>query len=129
MTTTSKPTTIGPGPQPSRACRWWASTGPTGGEHEPGELLLHRGDGGGDARLATLHQELTAYPGGTDEDPGPGAVVVPLRLRVPGGELALFSPAAHVTTAASDVTVDELAVETFHPADAATADALRRLTT
>ncbi|MGD9991001.1 helix-turn-helix domain-containing protein [Pseudonocardia sp.] len=89
--------------------------------------VRRRADRTGDARLAALHAELAAYPGGTDEAPGAGAVVVPLRLRVAGAELALFSLAAHVTTAA-DVTVEELAVETFHPADAATAAALRGLT-
>ncbi len=50
--------------------------------------------------------------------------MLPLRLRVDDRELALFSIEAHVGTA-TDVTVDELSIETFYPADAATADYLR----
>jgi hypothetical protein len=41
--------------------------------------------------------------------------------------MALFSFASHVQTAA-DVTVDELTIESFYPADDATAAALRRAT-
>ncbi|AEA24944.1 helix-turn-helix domain-containing protein [Pseudonocardia benzenivorans] len=90
--------------------------------------VRRRAERTGDPALGALLDELTGYGGGTAEEPGPGAVVVPLRLRTADGELALFSLAAHVTTAA-DVTVEELVVETFHPADAATAAALRRLGT
>jgi hypothetical protein len=52
--------------------------------------------------------------------------VVPLRLRAPdgGGELRLFSTIATFGTAL-DVTVAELAIEAFFPADAHTAAALR----
>jgi hypothetical protein len=53
--------------------------------------------------------------------------VLPLRLRVADRELALFSIEAHVGTA-TDVTVDELSIETFYPADAATAEYLRTQT-
>jgi len=49
--------------------------------------------------------------------------VLPLRYRHGERELALFSISAVVATA-TDVTVDELAVESFYPADAATAAAL-----
>jgi transcriptional regulator with XRE-family HTH domain len=79
----------------------------------------------GDRRLADLEEELRGYPGGVDDEPEPVAVVLPLRLRLDGRELALFSIEARVATPA-DVTVDELSVETFYPADAATADYLRR---
>ena len=41
-----------------------------------------------------------------------------------GGELSFFSSTAHVGTAV-DVTVAELAIEAFYPADPATAEALR----
>ena len=50
-------------------------------------------------------------------------VVLPLRLASPAGELSFFSIAAHVGTA-TDVTVDELTLEAFYPADRATALAL-----
>ena len=51
-------------------------------------------------------------------------VVLPLRYRYGNSELALFSVSATVGTA-TDVTVEELAIESFYPADAATAAALR----
>ena len=52
-------------------------------------------------------------------------VVLPLRYLHEGRELAFFSIFAHVGTA-TDVTVEELAVEAFYPADRATADFLHR---
>jgi transcriptional regulator with XRE-family HTH domain len=78
----------------------------------------------GDQRLADLEEELRGYPGGAAEAPTSSAVVLPLRLRVDARELALFSIEARVGTA-TDVTVEELSIETFYPADAATADHLR----
>ncbi|TQS42511.1 helix-turn-helix domain-containing protein [Cryptosporangium phraense] len=80
----------------------------------------------GDAKLAALHEELVAYPGGTGPALAPTDVVLPLRLRHEGGELSFFSIAATVETAA-DVTVDELVIESFFPADAGTAERLREL--
>ncbi len=79
----------------------------------------------GDSRLATLEDELRTYPAADDAStPHPSDVVLPLRLRVDNGELALFSIEARVGTAA-DVTLDDLSIEAFYPADAATADYLR----
>jgi len=86
--------------------------------------LRHRAAALGDQRLRELHDELMSYPGGTDEALQPDGVVLPLRYRQRGQELALFSISAAVATA-TDVTVEELAVESFYPADAATAAALR----
>lgn len=81
----------------------------------------------GDPRLRELAAELDGYPGGDDgagdHRPGAAAVVVPLRIRADGGELSLFSVTTRVGTAA-DVTVDELELEAFYPADRATAAAL-----
>jgi transcriptional regulator with XRE-family HTH domain len=54
-----------------------------------------------------------------------GDVVLPLRLRTDDGELSFFSVATRVETAA-DVTVDELVLETFLPADEATRAVLHR---
>ena len=81
----------------------------------------------GDRRLAELEQELRGYPARVEDEPEPAGVVLPLRLRLDGRELALFSIEARVSTP-TDVTVDELSIETFYPADAATADYLRRPT-
>jgi hypothetical protein len=53
-------------------------------------------------------------------------VVLPLRLEHRVGDLSFFSISAAVETAA-DVTVDELAIESFYPADAETAERLRQL--
>jgi transcriptional regulator with XRE-family HTH domain len=77
----------------------------------------------GDASLRELEAELRGYPG-ADAAPCASDVVLPLRLRVDGAELSLFSIEARVGTAA-DVTVEELSIETFYPADDATAAALR----
>lgn len=80
----------------------------------------------GDARLHELESELRGYPGGGSGPAAPTDVVLPLRIRVGDRELSLFSIEAHVGTA-TDVTVEELAIETFYPADAATAAVLRSL--
>ncbi len=78
----------------------------------------------GDDVLATLADELRGYPGGEGESPLPAEVVVPLRYRHDGGELCFFSLTAVVGTP-MDITVEELAIESFYPADDATATALR----
>jgi hypothetical protein len=52
-------------------------------------------------------------------------VVVPLRLRVPdGGELRFLSTVTTFGTPA-DITVEELSIESFFPADRETAERLR----
>jgi hypothetical protein len=79
----------------------------------------------GDQRLVELHDELSAYPGGTDTAAATD-VVLPLRYAYGDAELSFFSISAAVDTA-TDVTVDELAIESFYPADATTAEALRSL--
>src|SRR3984885_7532981 len=77
----------------------------------------------GDTRLAELHDELAGYPGGSADyraqPPAATDVVVPLRYR----ELNFLSITAVVGTPL-DVTVSELAIESFYPADAPTAAAL-----
>jgi transcriptional regulator with XRE-family HTH domain len=80
-----------------------------------------------DPRLAELHDELCGYPGvAGSSDPADtvSRLFVPLVLRVGDGELRFFSTVATFGTA-RDVTLEELAIESFFPADAATADALR----
>jgi transcriptional regulator with XRE-family HTH domain len=91
--------------------------------------LHHQAEATGDARLAELHEELAAYPGGQGPPPAPADVAVPLRYRAGAGkkeqgrELAFLSITAVVGTPL-DVTVSELAIESFYPADAPTAAAL-----
>jgi transcriptional regulator with XRE-family HTH domain len=88
---------------------------------------LHRqAEATGDPRLVTLHEELQAYPGGTSpQNPAPTDVVVPLRHRTKAGELSFISLTSVVGTP-MDITVEELAIESFYPADDATAHALIR---
>jgi transcriptional regulator with XRE-family HTH domain len=76
-----------------------------------------------DPRLAELHAELAAYPGGVTERPELTDVAVPLRLHHGDQELAFFSMTA-VVGAPLDITVAEVAIESFYPADAETAEAL-----
>jgi transcriptional regulator with XRE-family HTH domain len=79
-----------------------------------------------DPRLAELHAELSAYPGRVAERPERTDVAVPLRLRHGDRELAFFSMTA-VVGAPLDVTVAEVAIESFYPADGQTAKALHAL--
>jgi transcriptional regulator with XRE-family HTH domain len=85
--------------------------------------LHHQAEATGDARLAELHAELAAYPGGQAEPPLRAEVVVPLRYHGDARELCFLSITAVVGTP-MDVTVSELAIESFYPADAPTAAAL-----
>ena len=85
---------------------------------------LHRqAEATGDQRLVALHEELAAYPGGRAGTPGPADVVVPLRYRTAQTELSFLSITAVIGTP-MDVTVEELAIESFYPADVQTAKAL-----
>jgi transcriptional regulator with XRE-family HTH domain len=79
-----------------------------------------------DPRLAELHAELAAYPGSVTERPELTDVAVPLRLRRGDQELAFFSMTA-IVGAPLDVTVAEVAIESFYPADAETAAALHAI--
>jgi transcriptional regulator with XRE-family HTH domain len=86
----------------------------------------------GDAALSALHDELAAYPMpkvGHDA-PAAGAelanVVVPFQLVTQSGLLSFISTTTIFGTPV-DVTLQELAVESFFPADALTAKALAAL--
>jgi transcriptional regulator with XRE-family HTH domain len=84
----------------------------------------------GDPALHELLAELTAYPAPASPPGRRGTaadIAVPLVLRTPDGELTFVSTIATFGTA-TDVTLAELAIEAFLPADAATAGALRRPT-
>lgn len=97
--------------------------------------LLHRVaqqvDASGDGDLARLLDELRVYPspaGAVTREASAGAgIAVPFRLVVDGCELAFISTTTVFGTAV-DVTLDELALECFYPADEATAAAMRELT-
>lgn len=92
--------------------------------------LAHQVDLTADPVLAELLRELRAYP--APETPEPAVeragyeVVVPLQFVTPAGMLRLISTTTVFGTPV-DVTLSELALETFFPADAATASLLRSL--
>ena len=79
--------------------------------------------------LAALLQELQAYPLPPASPPLPGehlGVLMPFEFRTPAGTLQLVSTTT-VFGSPVDVTLQELALETFFPADDASAAALRAL--
>ncbi len=80
-----------------------------------------------DPELVRLLNELRAYPCNQPEPeieiPGPGDIFVPLHIRYEGRELAFFSTVSTFGTPL-DVTVSELAIESFFPADPETASVL-----
>jgi len=77
--------------------------------------------------LRSLYDEVSSYPGprAASAEGLAGQIAVPLRLRADAGrELAFISTVATFGTAV-DITVAELAIESFFPADEATAEAVR----
>ncbi len=87
------------------------------------ERLRMQADQSGDPWLLTLRSELAAFPfraGRTPPRPV-NPVAVPLRLRVPeGGAILSLLSTTTVFGTATDVTLSELALECFYPADAGT---------
>lgn len=81
-----------------------------------------------DTELGKLYEELRFYPAaegaGTHADFG--GVVIPMRLASPIGELSFFSTTTVFGTP-MDITLAELAIESFFPADEITAERLRSL--
>lgn len=81
-------------------------------------------DASADVGLISLLGELRAYPGGTAHGLGGlGGVAVPLVLRTEAGELSFLSTTTVFGTPI-DITLAELAIETFLPANARTAELL-----
>jgi transcriptional regulator with XRE-family HTH domain len=84
-----------------------------------------------DPELQDLYDELRAYPCDQPEPllelPGPGEVVVQLRLAYGEHELTFLSTVATFGTPL-DITVSELVIESFFPADEQTADVLHGVT-
>ena len=83
----------------------------------------------GDPILTALLKELAAYPAPLAHRPNPhdrdyAGIAVPLELVTETGRLSLISTTTVFGTPV-DVTLSELAIESFFPADQATAEALR----
>ncbi|MEV4336460.1 helix-turn-helix transcriptional regulator [Streptomyces sp. NPDC049590] len=91
------------------------------------EIALHRSE-----RLRALYEEVAAYPVPEREPEAEPAEPVPhfaLPLRVEhAGRVLSFVSSISTFNTPMDITVAELAIETFLPADRATADHLRALT-
>jgi transcriptional regulator with XRE-family HTH domain len=87
-------------------------------------------DAAADPVLEALATELAAYPAPasdvTTHTPDDGAVFVPLHLRTPDGVLSFLSTTTIFGTPV-DVTLSEVALESFFPADTETARLLASL--
>ncbi|MDX3225999.1 helix-turn-helix domain-containing protein [Streptomyces sp. ME19-01-6] len=83
-----------------------------------------------DGRLRPLYEELLEYPCDQEEPevdvPGAGDICIPLRLHRGDRQLSFFATLATFGTP-RDITVAELIIESFFPADQATAEAVRAL--
>ena len=94
------------------------------------ERLQHQIGLTADTTLAALAEELAGYPAPVHDGSAAftpnAAIVVPLVLDTPRGQLSFISTMTVFGTPV-EVTLSELALETFFPADAATAAALRQL--
>jgi transcriptional regulator with XRE-family HTH domain len=82
--------------------------------------------------LAELLNELSGYPAASEKrykapaNTDYAGVVVPLQFATEGGILSFFSTTTVFGTPV-DITLSELAMESFFPADAVTADTLHRI--
>jgi transcriptional regulator with XRE-family HTH domain len=103
--------------------------------------LRQQVDASADQELAALHEELAAYPyppagafpsdaghvhRGARVHDGAASVVIPMKLRTAVGVLSFFSTITVFGTPV-DITLSELAIESFFPADRETAERLRAL--
>jgi transcriptional regulator with XRE-family HTH domain len=94
------------------------------------KYLEHQLAATGDEQLASLIEEVAAYPAPEPEHDAAsgfaaGEMLGPVRMRAPdGGELSFFGMFASFDTP-FEVTTSELAIELLFPADQATAKALR----
>jgi transcriptional regulator with XRE-family HTH domain len=93
--------------------------------------LLHRlvreAVASGDPALSALHEELAGYQPDQPahvRDLAAGGIAVPLRLRSGDRELSFISTATTFGTAI-DITLSELSIEAFFPADDATSEFVR----
>ena len=97
--------------------------------------ILHRLDlqieASGDAGLAALRAELAGYDRQANDNHAaipPDAVAIPLVLDTVAGRISFVSTVTVFGTPL-DITLSELAIEAFFPADKASAELLRKLST
>ena len=81
-----------------------------------------------DPVLEAMVEELRAFPAPASKSPpdAHASIAIPLILDSPGGRLSLLSTTTIFGTPV-EVTLSELAIESFFPADAETAERLRRI--
>lgn len=92
------------------------------------DRLRHQIAESADPVLEQLHEELRAYPAPASSGPASGeaAIAVPMLFDTPAGRLSFLSTTTVFGTPV-EVTLSELAIETFFPADAETAKKLSQL--
>ena len=93
------------------------------------ERLRHQVAESGDPILEALADELQAYPAPASKAPavaGAVSIAVPMVLDSPLGPLSFLSTTTVFGTPV-EVTLSELAIETFFPADAETAEKMRQI--
>ena len=93
------------------------------------ERLRHQAAESGDSVLEELVEELRGYPAPASKAPTATAdvsIAVPMILESPVGPLSFLSTTTLFGTPA-EVTLSELAIESFFPADAETGERLRQL--
>jgi transcriptional regulator with XRE-family HTH domain len=94
------------------------------------ERLRRQANASGDPVLTDLLEEIRDYPSSSGtagrDRAEPDSVATPLRLATFDGVLSFFNTTTSFTTPL-DVTVAELAIEAFLPADAATAASMRQV--
>ena len=94
------------------------------------ERLRHQAAESGDAVLEELAEELRGYPAPASKTPAAATtevpIAVPMILESPIGPLSFLSTTTLFGTPA-EVTLSELAIESFFPADAETGERLRQL--
>ena len=98
------------------------------------ERLRRQLDVSGDPPLAALLDEVSAYPNvaaavGSAEPLPPPGVVLPMQLHLPDGTDLSFFSTMTIFGAPLDVTLAELAIESFFPADGATDAYVRAVVT
>jgi hypothetical protein len=91
------------------------------------ERLHRQCEATADPELIRLYHELKAYPIPARSAPLPAdSVAIPFKMRF-GGEILSFMSTTMIFGTPVDVTLSELALETFFPADDLTAERMRSI--
>lgn len=82
--------------------------------------LRQQVDNGEDRELAELLSELLAIPGPKPKTTSTHGIVIPLQLRIAADQVLSFISATTIFGTATELTMSELMIESFFPADSAT---------